>query len=133
MSHVRAWAPIVCTLVTTACGGSIPHPRYVGQPTSALVEVPYPPPAARPEGIPPRPSESAVWIDGEWRWRRSRWSWKSGRWVAPPPGAAFSPWTSVRRTDGVVFFAPGVWRDARGQALDDPAPLATAVATAAAL
>lgn len=110
--------------IAFACGPRLPAPPFVGQPTSALVEVPYPPPPARVEVIPPHPSESgAVWIDGEWIWRTRRWAWKPGRWVNPPPNARFSPWTTVRDRRGTLYFAEGVWREASGAPLSDPEPL----------
>ncbi len=127
-----AFAPLigVAFLLPSACGPKLPHPPFVAQPTSALAEVEIPPPPAHIEMVPPLPdapaAKGAVWLDGEWTWRGRKWSWKPGRWVVPPPGAAFSPWTTVRGTTGVVYFAPGTWRDARGVAVDEPAPLAVA-------
>jgi hypothetical protein len=109
------------------CGQRVPHPPYAPQPTSALVEVAFPPPPARPEGVPAKPDERAVWIDGEWTWRGRRWAWSPGRWVLAPEGGVFSPWTTVIRDDGTVFFAPGVWRNAAtGEAIAAPTALATA-------
>jgi hypothetical protein len=116
---------IVATLV--ACGNRVPHPPYAPHPTSDLVEVDFPPPPARVEGVPPRPRDDAVWIDGEWTWRGRRWAWNPGRWVAPPEGSVFSPWTSVIRDDGVVFFAPGTWRSvATNEPIDPPSSLGAA-------
>jgi hypothetical protein len=109
-----------------ACTDRLPHPPYARHPTSALVEVPFPPPPARPEEVPPPPRDDAVWVDGEWTLRGRRWAWVPGRWVTVPPGSAFSPWTTVRRDDGVLFFAPGTWRDEAGEAIEPPAPLAFA-------
>ncbi len=107
-----------------ACGRSkLPAPAYVQQKTSALYEIPYDPPPARTERVPPQPKSGTVWIDGEWTWDGVRWSWKQGRWVTPPEGARFAPWATVRRADGVLFFAPGVWEDAKGQVLPDPVPV----------
>jgi hypothetical protein len=105
----------------------------VSQPTTALVETPFPPPPARAEFVPKQPAKGAVWIDGEWTWRGHRWGWVAGRWVIAPPGAAFSPWTTVRGSSGTLFFAQGVWRDAHGDVVAAPVPLAlgTAGATAA--
>jgi hypothetical protein len=123
----------VLALALTACSSSLPHPTYERQPQSALVEVAFPPPPARPEIIPDPPRDDAVWIDGEWAWRGRRWAWRSGRWVVPPAGCAFSPWTMVRRDDGVLFFAPGTWRDAKGDAVDAPKPLALGGATSGAV
>jgi hypothetical protein len=104
-----------------ACGHArLPRPPYVGHPTSALVEVPYPPPPSRVEFVPPQPQDGAVWIDGEWTWRGRRWAWRSGRWVTVPAGATFSPWTSVRNGDGTLYFAPGTWRNAKGEDMRAP-------------
>jgi hypothetical protein len=97
----------------------------VAQPTSALVVVPYPPPPARVEIVPP-PVEGAVWLDGEWDWQGASFAWRRGRWVKPPPGARYSPWTTVRGEDGTVYFAPGVWRDSSARPVADPPPRATA-------
>ncbi len=95
------------------------------QPTSALVEVPYPPPPARAEVMPPPPREDAVWIDGEWVWQGGRWSWRAGRWVVVPPGVAFAPWTTVRASNGTLYAAEGAFRDAKGNAVPEPPPLAS--------
>lgn len=110
-----------------ACGSPrLPTPPFVPQPTSALVEVPYPPPAARPEFVPDAPDVAGVvWIDGEWTWQGQRWTWKRGRWVVPPKGASFAPWTTVRDDEGILYVAQGTFRDARGAALDEPDPIAT--------
>ncbi|WP_394842630.1 YXWGXW repeat-containing protein [Pendulispora brunnea] len=107
-----------------ACGPSrLPAPKYVGQDTSALMEVPYPPPPAHTERVPDSPAKGAVWLDGEWVWDGRRWSWRQGRWVMAPSDAKFSPWTAVRGHDGTLYFAPGVWKDARGKIIADPKPL----------
>ena len=63
----------------------LPSPPYTSHPTDALQPVPYPPPAARVEDDPVRPTEEAVWIDGEWIWQTRRWVWRRGRWVRPVP------------------------------------------------
>jgi hypothetical protein len=120
----QAAAAIVVLCV--ACSSRLPHPPWTAQPTSALVEVPFPPPPARAEAVPAKPQDDAVWIDGEWTWRGRRWAWMPGRWVVTPAGTTFSPWTSVRRDDGVLFYAPGVWRTANGEVATAPKPLAVA-------
>lgn len=126
MRRGRVFGLLLAALV--ACGMSkLPKPSYVGHPTSALVEVPYPPPPARVEFVPDAPkSDTAVWLDGEWTWRGRRWGWKAGRWVEPPKDAKYSPWTQVRDPRGTLYVAEGVWRDAKGNPLDDPKPLVTA-------
>jgi hypothetical protein len=120
-----AFGIAVGALALVDCGSPrLAHPRYVGHPTSALIEVPYPPPPARVEYVPDPPQSGAVWVDGEWSWRGRRWAWRSGRWVIVPPDAAFSPWTSVRNGDGTLYFAPGTWRNAKGEELRAPQALA---------
>jgi hypothetical protein len=108
-----------------ACGESVPHPAYVRQPTSALMQVGYPPPPARVEFVPKQPSKDAVWIDGEWQWQGRRWAWRIGRWVVPPAGARFAPWMMVRDAAGVVYYAEGTWRNAKEEEVPEPAPVAT--------
>jgi hypothetical protein len=119
-------ALVACAVV--ACGDRLPHPAYSPQPTSALSEVTFPPPPARAEWVPARPSEDAVWLDGEWLWRRRQWAWNPGRWVVAPQGTTYAPWTSVRSEDGTLFYAPGAWHDAKGEVIADPKPLAVAKA-----
>jgi hypothetical protein len=109
-----------------ACGPLVRHPSYAPQVTAALVEVTSPPPPARVEIVPAVPSATAVWVDGEWLWRRARWAWLPGRWVEEPPGVTFSPWAFVRGPDGSLWVAPGVWRDAAGTPIDPPPSLAVA-------
>ena len=107
-----------------ACAGRFPRPPYSPQPTSALAALAVPPPPARVEAVPARPNATAVWLDGEWTWRRGRWAWLTGRWVEPPPHETFSPWVVVRGLDGKLWMAPGTWRDAKGNPVDGPTPLA---------
>jgi hypothetical protein len=105
-----------------ACGSSLPVPK-VGQPPEATinyVEVPYPPPAAQVEIVPPIPQEGAVWVDGEWSWQGRRWTWESGGWVIPPSGSYFAPWRTKRLDNGKLFFAAGSWRATNDQPLPKP-------------
>jgi hypothetical protein len=114
-----------------ACGGAkVPGPTYSPQPTSALVPIPSEPPPARAERVPARPQGAIAWIDGEWTWRRRRWSWTPGRWVAPAAGTTYSPWCTVRAPDGSLYYAPAVWRDAKGAVVDPPRALASAAVEA---
>jgi hypothetical protein len=53
-----------------------------------------------------------------------------GRWVIEAPDTAFSPWVFVRGPDGTLWYAPGVWRDAKGNAIDAPTALAVATVQA---
>ena len=114
------------TAAAFACGApKLPGPPFTGHPASALTEVPYPPPPARVEAVPPRPEDDgSVWSDGEGVWQTRRWAWKPGRWVKPPSGARYAPWTTVRDRIGTLYLASGTWRDAKGLELAEPAPLA---------
>lgn len=109
------------------CAGSLPEPPYAPQAPGAYEEVQFAPPPARVELVPERPKDSrAVWVDGEWNWTGARWAWQYGRWVVPPVGATYSKWVVARRSDGVLMFAPGVFKDSKGAALPSPPPLAIA-------
>lgn len=125
-------ARLLCVLLgagvlgAVACTPTLPQPPYVVQPVTAFVVVPYPPPPARVEGVPDAPSPAAVWIDGEWEFRRARWAWHPGRWVVAPPGASYSPWMIGRATDGTLSFAVGVWRMANGSPVPAPRALLSA-------
>jgi hypothetical protein len=111
------------------CSHHFAEPAFVGQPPSALVEVTEPPPPGRVEFIPQRPTRTAVWVDGEWSWRRRKWAWLAGRWVEAPPGAKYSLWAFVRGPDGRLWVAAGAWRDAKGAVLEAPQPLVSARVT----
>jgi hypothetical protein len=111
-----------------ACSSSLPTPETKAHPSQAtkFVDVPYPPPAAHVEIVPPKPREGAVWVDGEWTWQGRQWAWELGGWVMPPPNAYFSPWIVFRQKDGKLVFAPGSWHREDGQPLPKPVPLVPA-------
>jgi hypothetical protein len=111
-----------------ACGArDLPRPPIGPNDAAGYVEVPYPPPPARPEIVPPQPSLEAVWIDGQWAWHGTRWRWSPGGWVAPPQsGTYFAPWMTARRADGVLLFTEARWRNPAGQDVAPPAMLAQA-------
>jgi hypothetical protein len=103
------------------CGGGVPKPALGMHPCDAFVEVPYPPPAAVAEVIPPKPRDGAVWMDGQWAWRGRYYVWQRGGWILPPPdGAYLAPWTRYYDKDGALFFADGVWRAKDGRRLMPP-------------
>jgi hypothetical protein len=120
-------------VVLTACSGRVPHPPYTTQPTSALVEVDYPPPPARVEYVTEQPARNTVWLNGEWTWTGRRWGWKPGGWVVVPQGAAYAKFALVRRGDGKLFFAEGTWRSAQGQEIPAPEFKATSAAKTSAV
>lgn len=115
--------------LTPACGASLPAPPTGVHPQgfTTFVEVPYPPPPARVEVVPPKPAEGAVWVDGQWDYEARSWVWRPGGWVSPPANAYFAPWLTVRRVDGKLFFAPGSWHDRSGKPVAEPKVLAPAV------
>ena len=124
MSHVQTVRCTLCALFVVgcfalpACSPSVPEPATGSHPAAAFVEVAFPPPAARPEVIPPAPSNDAVWLDGEWRWRRDRWYWVLGRWVDRPEGAAYFARSALRYdAEGKLHHAAGTWRRDDGTAL----------------
>jgi len=116
-------------LFLPACSSSLPHPPYSRQATSALAPVEVAPPPGRIELIPKRPPQADAWVDGEWILRHGRWYWLLGRWTKTPASATYSPWVAVRSRDGTVWYAPSVWRDARGAPIAPPPPLAVATAS----
>ena len=92
------------------CSSELPLPRTGPHlPEDIAVVVPYPPPPARPEVIPPKTADNLVWVDGEWQWRSRRWVWLPGRWEPAYPDAYYAPATTVRRADGTLVWFTGVW------------------------
>lgn len=108
---------VFCTALLTACSAGLPGPPTGRIPADAMIEVPYPPPPARVEVIPPQKGKLDVWIDGQWDWGDRAWQWIPGVWVTPPPGAYFTRWTTVRRSDGRLLFARAAWRGKDGRPL----------------
>jgi hypothetical protein len=121
-------AIVLALAVGYACGSSLPTPRTRTPPEGSIdyIEVPYPPPAARVEVIPPKPAEGAVWVDGEWSWQGRRWTWETGGWVKPPPQAYFAPWRTKRLDNGKLLFASGSWRSETDRPIPKPVILAPA-------
>jgi hypothetical protein len=116
-------------LLAMACGSRLPVPPTGAHPASSTtyVDVPFPPPPARVEVVPPRPREAgAVWVDGEWAWQGKRWVWLPGGWVVPPQGAYFAPWLVYRLDNGRLLYAPGAWHTAKGDRLPNPVVLEAA-------
>jgi hypothetical protein len=81
--------------------------------------VPYPPPAAFAEVVPPGP-KGALWIDGHWAWRGRQFIWQRGGWVAPPSGSRFAHWRIRYAQDGSLLFAEEAWYDAKLKPMESP-------------
>lgn len=96
-----------CALLA-GCAPALPLPELAEHDSaSPPVVVPYPPPAARVEQVPERPTADAVWIDGYWRWTGSGYDWVAGVWRVPLPGRAYAPADTVRRRNGeLLWYAP---------------------------
>jgi hypothetical protein len=116
--RVGALCAVISLAGLAACSSSLPRPPTGRVPTDALIEVPYPPPAAHVETIPPQKDSHEVWIDGQWEWDGKEWKWVAGTWMTPPANAYFTPWTTVRRRDGRLFFASAAWRAKDGRPLE---------------
>lgn len=92
------------------CQATLPVPETTWHPGEGFAIVPFPPPVARVEFIPPRPNEVDVWIDGAWEWEKQSFSWRAGRWESPPSrGARYAPATWVRSPNGPLYFYRGRW------------------------
>jgi hypothetical protein len=111
---------VLALVLLSACSESLPAPPTGPIPSEAWIEVPYPPPPARVETVPPPPQGGSreVWLDGQWDWVGDAWRWAAGAWMTPPANAYFTPWQTVRGSDGRLFFAPAAWRGKDGRPLD---------------
>jgi hypothetical protein len=105
-------------ILLAACAGSLNGPTIVEHPRESYIEVPYPPPAALAETVPPRPDmANLVWVDGDWTFRGKSYAWRRGGWFVPPPGASYAPSKISYRRDGRLLFAPSAWYDPQRQVL----------------
>jgi hypothetical protein len=91
-----------------ACSAKLPVPPLGPHTGDTPVIVPYPPPAARVEIVPPGLPEQ-VWIDGQWEWQARRWVWRAGVWEKPVPAATYAPPVTVRLSDGTLAWFEGRW------------------------
>ena len=96
--------------VLSACAPLLPTPETTHHRGHRPVRVPYPPPAARVELVPPQPHADAVWVDGFYRFTGGEYVWTAGDWVVPKPGMKYAPPTAVRLNDGSLVYYEGTWR-----------------------
>jgi hypothetical protein len=109
-----------------ACTTPLPRSPTTTHDWDDFVEVPYPPPAALIETLPPRPSQTAVWVHGYWDWAQERYVWVRGGWVDPPEGYRHAPWLSLYTPDGRLLFARTTWVDGDGRRVANPKVVAPA-------
>src|ERR1700690_4247388 len=124
VTTLHGWSTLcVATLglIVGACGSSLPGPPLVFHPPNAYAEVPYPPPAAMVEVVPPSPSSALVWVDGYWMWQGQYYAWMRGGWVFVPTGGSYANWQSFYTSDGRLMFAPSAWYSADGKRIRPPA------------
>ena len=99
----------------------MPEPLPARQPRRDYLPVPYPPPAAFAEVVPPKPDQGgALWIDGHWAWRSGQFVWERGGWVVPPEGARFAHWRLRYSQDGTLMFAEEAWYGADLKRIPNP-------------
>jgi hypothetical protein len=93
-----------------ACAPRLPTPPVGLHTSEDFAIVPYPPPPAQVEFVPPRPNERALWVDGHFEWTGNGFAWHRGRWDVPPgAGAYYAPATTVRTSNGQLLYYRGSW------------------------
>jgi hypothetical protein len=97
----------LCSLLLVACGASSIEAPRGAHPANDAVAVPYPPPPAKVEELPPRPAPQCVWTDGYWEFT-DRWEWQAGEWVLPPAHCRLAP-VELRRQGGQLLHARPRW------------------------
>lgn len=99
-----------------ACAPGIPLPPTGPHQGAAKATVPYPPPAPKPAIVraEERPSDQAVWIDGQWEWQPGAWAWQPGAWVWQPgawviasPESYYAYPAFERQPNGKLLWWPG--------------------------
>jgi hypothetical protein len=89
------------------CGGRHAEAPRGAHPANDAVSVPYPPPPAKIEEVPPQPHASCVWTDGYWEFT-DRWEWIDGEWVLPQPHCRLAP-VELRRQGGQLWHSRPRW------------------------
>jgi len=111
---------VACAVLGSACSLALPMPANARQPRSEYRPVPYPPPAAFAETVPPAPNKQALWVDGHWAWRGGTYVWQRGGWLVAPAGSRFAHWRIRYSQDGTLQFADETWYDARLKPIQAP-------------
>ncbi len=111
LTTAAAVAVVVASL--TACAPRVPVPEVGDHEGVVPMPVPYPPPAARAEIVPPRPHDDGLWVDGYWMWRGGSYAWNAGRWVRPGPAMVYARASVVRLRSGELLYYPPRWHRRR--------------------
>jgi hypothetical protein len=101
---------LAASAASGGCGPRLPTPEATHHRGDPFVRVPYPPPVARVELVPPQPSDDAVWVDGFHRFVGGDYRWTPGDWVVPARGMKYAPPMTVRLDDGSLVYYEGKWR-----------------------
>lgn len=106
---MRCWlhVALAACLALASCGGKRAEAPRGAHPANDAQVVPYPPPPAKVEELPPQPSPRCVWVDGYWDFS-SRWEWQAGEWVVPDPKCRLAP-VEQRRQGGQLWYARPRW------------------------
>lgn len=121
------------------CASALPRPSLGHHPsTETTIVVPSKPSEpVQVDIVGKRPSQTAVWIDGQWEWRGRRWAWVAGSWQDPPPDSYYAPtqlWHWVTPVYGesggadgspqlvgfgmMLLYLPGHWHRHDGQIVE---------------
>lgn len=84
------------------------HRRRACAPAATVVYVDTAPPALVVETKPPRPTPTAIWIDGYWQWNGHKHIWVAGHWDKKPKGNGWVPGRWDKKSRGWVW-TPGHW------------------------
>jgi len=102
---MRLWASLAVLLL--GCGARHAQPPRGAHPPNDAVVVPFPPPPAKVEEVPPAPASHCTWTDGYWEFS-DRWEWQPGEWVVPEPHCQLAP-VELRRQGGQLWHARPRW------------------------
>jgi len=105
--RLRLVALCCAGLASLGCGARHPEAPHGAHPPNDGVPVPYPPPPAKVEEVPPQPGASCVWTDGYWEFT-DRWEWQPGEWVVPEAHCRLAP-VELRRQGGQLWHARPRW------------------------
>ena len=102
--------PLAALQLAVGCAPTVPGPVLGPHADDdPVLYVPYPPPPARSEELPPQPTVDAVWVDGHYRFRSNGYEWVEGGWVMPLQGGHYAPPLVVRLRDGKLVYYEGHW------------------------